>query len=278
MAFELEKRENIKNPEQEVRQAFADFEIDLESIDAIVVDRLIEIHGEEGSHFYDAIEMAKMIDKNWEHLDLPVADKKKMILCALLHDVGKAGPEQASPAARKLCVWLFHKQHHVQTEIDVRKLKVMDFIHTSDYPDPNEARALLTDKDALNIADLDNLSMIDFWRMHVDWTYDILSKHLSPEVDERVVIITSSHHILDGKNPAGITEDQVPLASQWLEIAEEYQVLTLVDKYQALRQRSACSHEDAIKILLSMVNTSDLGDSLKENYRKIIAKFSDTDF
>ncbi len=27
-----------------------------------------------------------------------------------------------------------------------------------------------------------------------------------------------------------------------------------------------------------MVNTSDLGDSLKENYRKIIAKFSDTDF
>lgn len=290
MAFELEKRENIKNPEQEVRQAFADFEIDLEGIDASVLERLIEIHSEEGSHFYDAIEMAKMFDRNWEHLDLPPADKKKMILCALLHDVGKAGPEQASPAARKLCLWLFNKQSHVPDELkevkerkgvkelDVRKLKVMDFIHASDYPDPDEARALLTAKDGLNLVDLDNMSMIDFWRMHVDWTYDILSKHISKEVDEIVVLITASHHLLEGKNPAGITEDEVPLGSQWLEIAEELYVLTLVDKYQAFRQRSALSHERAIEVLLTMVSGSNLGDSLKEKYRKIISKFSDPDF
>lgn len=278
MEFRPEKIENIKNPEQEVRQAFADFEIDLEGIDASVLARLIEIHAEEGSHFYDAIEMAKMLDRNWEHLDLPPADKKKMILCALLHDVGKAGPEQASPEARQLCVWLFHKQHHIQTEINVRELKVMDFINTSDYPDPNQARELLTAKDGLNIANLDNLSMIEFWRMHVDWTYDILSQHLSKEVDEKVVVITASHHLLDGKNPAGLAEDEVPLASQWLEIAEEYQVLTLVDKYQALRQRSACSHEEAIAALLRAIEGSDVSGYLKDNYRKIIAKFSDPAF
>jgi len=89
MNFSPEQRENIKNPEQEVRQAFADFEIDLEGIDVSVLERLIEIHSEEDSHFYDAIEMAKMLDKNWEHLGLEDADKKKMLVCALLHDVGK---------------------------------------------------------------------------------------------------------------------------------------------------------------------------------------------
>lgn len=278
MEFNPELKENIKNPEQEVHQAFADFEINVEDLDDIVLERLIEIHGEEGSHFYDAIEMAKMIDKNWDHLGLLGVDKKKMTLCALLHDVGKAGPEQASDEARQLCVWLFHKQHHVKTGIDVRKLKVMDFINTSDYPDPDKARDLLTSQDGLNIADLDNMSMIDFWRMHVDWTYDILSKHLSKEVDEIVVLITASHHLLEGKNPAGIAEDEVPLASQLLEIAEAYQVLTLVDKYQALRQRSACSHEEAIVALLRAIDDSDASDYLKNNYRNIIAKFSEPDF
>ncbi len=278
MNFSPEQRENIKNPEQEVRQAFADFEINLEGIDASVLARLIEIHGEEGSHFYDAIEMAQMIDRNWEHLGLEDADKKKMLVCALLHDVGKAGPEKASLEARQLCLWLFHKQHHIQSEIDVRELKVMDFINTSDYPDPSQARRLLTTQDGLNIANLDNLTMIDFWRMHVDWTYDILSQHLSKEVDEKVVVIAASHHLLDGKNPAELAEDEIPPESQWLEVAEEYQVLTLVDKYQALRQRSACSHEEAVRILLSMVDNSKLRDNLKNNYRKIIAKFSETDF
>ena len=278
MNFSPEQRENIKNPEQEVRQAFADFEIDLEGIDVSVLERLIEIHSEEDSHFYDAIEMAKMLDKNWEHLGLEAADKKKMLVCALLHDVGKAGPEKASLEARQLCLWLFHKQHHIQSEIDVRELKVMDFINTSDYPDPSQARRLLTTQDGLNIANLDNLTMIDFWRMHVDWTYDILSQHLSKEVDEKVVVIAASHHLLEGKNPAELADDEIPPESQWLEVAEEYQVLTLVDKYQALRQRSACSHEEAVRILLSMVDNSKLSDALRDSYRKIVAKFSEADF
>ncbi len=278
MEFSPELKENIKNPEQEVYQAFSDFEIDVEGIDASVLERLIEIHSEEGSHFYDAIEMAKMIDKNWDHLDLLEPEKKRLIICALLHDVGKAGPEKASTEARQLCLWLFHKQHHVQSGVDIRNLKIMDFINTSDYPDPSQARFLLSDQNGLNIADLDNLSMIDFWRMHVDWTYDILSQHLSKEVDEKMVVIAASHHLLDGKNPAELTEDAIPLESQWLEIAEDYQVLTLVDKYQALRQRSACSHEAAVEILLRMVDNSSLSENLKNNYRNIIAKFSDPDF
>lgn len=290
MEFSPELKETIKNPEQEVYQAFADFEINVEDLDDIVLERLIEIHSEEGSHFYDAIEMAKMIDKNWDYLGLPTVDKKQMVLCALLHDVGKAGPEQASEEARQLCVWLFHKQNNIPNElkevkerqgvkaVDDREVKVMDLIHGSDYPDPDKARELLTSQGGLNIANLDNVSMIDFWRMHVDWTYDILSKHISKEVNEIVVLITASHHLLEGKNPAGIAEDEVLLESQWLEIAESYQVLTLVDKYQAFRQRSAFSHERAIEVLLTMVNGSNLGDSLKEKYSNIIAKFSDPDF
>ncbi len=278
MEFRPELEKSEKNPKQEVEQAFADFEIDLEGIDASVLERLIEIHSEEDSHFYDAIEMAKMLDKNWEHLGLEATDKKKMLVCALLHDVGKAGPEKASPEARQLCLWLFHKQHHVQSEIDLRELKVMDFINTSDYPDPSRARSLLTAKDGLNIVNLDNLTMIDFWRMHVDWTYDILSQHLSPEVDEKVVVIAASHHLLDGKNPAELAEDEIPEESQWLEVTEEYQVLTLVDKYQAFRQRSAVSHEEAIAFLLAMIEKSKLSDILRDSYRKIVAKFSETGF
>lgn len=278
MEFNPELKENIKNPEQEVRQAFADFEIDLEGIDSSVLVRLIEIHSEENSHFYDAIEMAKMLDKNWEHLGLENIDKKKMLVCALLHDVGKSGPEQASIEARQLCLWLFHKQHHVQTEIDVRELKVMDFINTSDYPDPKRARELLTAKDGLNIANLDNLTMIDFWRMHVDWTYDILSQHLSKEVDEKIVVVTASHHLLDGKNPAHLEDDKLPTESRWLEMTEQYQVLTLVDKYQALRHRSAMSHEEAVAFLLQMIDASKIENTLKTSYKAIVAKFFDADF
>lgn len=275
MEFNPELKENIKNPEQEVRQAFADFEIDIEGIEASVLARLIEMHSEEDSHFYDAIEMAKMLDKNWEHLGLVNVDKQKMLVCALLHDVGKSGPEAASSETRKLCLWLFHKKHHIKDDVDVREMKMIDFIDSSDLENKQEAKCILAEDLAL---DIENLSMIDYWSKHVDWTFDILSQHLGGEVDDEVVLITASHHLLDGKNPANLKEEDLPRGSHWLEVMEEYQILTLVDKYQAFRQRSGLSHEQTIVILLKKIDQSNLSESLKDNYRKIVAKFSEPDF
>lgn len=270
---EIEKKE--KNPRQEVEQAFAEFGIELEDIDASVLERLVEMHSEEDSHFYDAIEMAKMLDKNWEYLGLSNFDKQKMLVCALLHDVGKSGPESASPEARQLCLWLFRKKHHIKDNEDVRSMKMSDFIDSSDLEDKPKTKRLLSEELAL---DIENLSMIDFWSKHVDWTFDILSQHLDGEVDDEVVLITSSHHLLDGKNPANLKEEDLPRGAHWLELIEEYQILTLVDKYQAFRQRSGFSHEQTIVILLNMIEHSKLGDNLKANYRKIVDKFSEADF
>jgi HD-GYP domain-containing protein (c-di-GMP phosphodiesterase class II) len=267
-----------RSPESEVEQIFTDLDINFKDQHPALFERLVEMHAEEESHFYDAIEMAKMIDKNWDRLGLEDLDKQKMILCALLHDIGKSGPAEASVEARTACRWLFHKSYaikHLPEDADVRQLSMREFIDNSEQPDKDKVQELLTKE--LKI-DIDQTNMIEFWRGHVDWTYDILSNHMKGDVDQAVVLITASHHILDGKNPANLKEEEVPESAQWIGVIEEYQILTLVDKYQAFRERSHLSHPQAIIALRATVEGSSLSAEMQANYLRIIDKFSDAEF
>ena len=65
---------------------------------------------------------------------------------------------------------------------------------------------------------------------------------------------------------------------RWIELIEEYQILTLVDKYQAFRERSHLSHDQAIKAIRTVVEGSNLSAKLKASYFQIIDKFTDTEF
>lgn len=113
--------------------------------------------------------------------------------------------------------------------------------------------------------------MIDFWRRHADWTYEIISETQQDEkITPRLAAMAASHHILDGKNPARIDLEDIPAESKTLEMIETYEVLTLVDKFQAFVKRSGLNHEEAIKVLHQIIDKQPLLERVKDDYRKIL--------
>jgi len=59
----LNTREKL--PSHEVEEIFKDLDLDIDFKNEYpeLFKRLVEMHTEDGSHFYDAIEMAKIIEK-----------------------------------------------------------------------------------------------------------------------------------------------------------------------------------------------------------------------
>jgi HD-GYP domain-containing protein (c-di-GMP phosphodiesterase class II) len=259
--------EKIEEVEEEfgheiVRKQFSDLGIKIEEYPEIF-ERLTEIDGSRESHFYDSAKMAEMIDLLWEKLELKGISREKMKLCALLHDIGKSGPEKSSPRAHEAVKKLF--QHKPFKDSSTKPIRVA--LRDENFPGREEIEKILGEE--LGI-DVEKERMIDFWRRHVDWTYEILQAHKGGPIDDEVISVASSHHILDGKNPAGLSLETIPSDAKVLEAMDKYQILTLIDKYQAYRGRSAYSHEEAIQALEEIVAKSSLPKVAEKEYLRFI--------
>lgn len=72
-----------------------------------ILDRLASL----GSHFEDSIYMARMIFVLWEkfaqQFKLQDKDRSQMMICALLHDIGKSGPMHVKPELKGVISRLF---------------------------------------------------------------------------------------------------------------------------------------------------------------------------
>lgn len=261
---EKEKKLESEPSQDFIRNQFLNLGVDLEKENPVIFERILELNGGKESHFRDAVKMAEIIDLIWEDLEVKSISREKMKLCALLHDIGKTGPLDASPKVKKVIKNLFEHR----TFKDSRGKNIDSALQEEKVEDWEEVEKIL--KEELGV-DLKKETMIDLWQRHADWTYEILKNNKSESIDEEVVIIASSHHILDGKNPAGLATEDIPEGAKSLEMMDKYQVLTLVDKYQAFRGRSAYDHEEAIMALVALVEGRKwLSAKAKEEYFKFI--------
>lgn len=237
-------------------------------------DRFRRLHSPESKHFEDAAQMAEIIDAIWPELEaeLPFKlDKEKLLQTTLLHDVGKSGPEEATPEEQELVVALFNPDHYrkiAESGARVDQMTVIDAFRGSDF----DLAVQLQMANALKKwgIDFETEKMIDLWRRHADWTFDILSPIKDQKITRELATAAASHHILDGKNPAGLNSEEIPDEAKTLEIVESYEVITMVDKFQAFVKRSGLGHKEAITVLRGMIDRQSFPEKVKDDYRKIL--------
>jgi hypothetical protein len=236
--------------------------------------RFERLHGPESRHFEDAAQMVEIIDAIWDDLEkkLPFKlEKEQMILATLLHDVGKSGPKEAAPDEQELIITLFDSRHYRAIAEKGERVEDMSILHAIRGSDLEESVQRKVAKYLRKLGvDIVSEKMIDFWRRHADWTYDILKASKDDKINEHLAAMAASHHILDGKNPAGLDPEDIPQEAKAIETIETYEVLTLVDKFQAFVKRSGLSHTEAIKALRGIIDRQKLPERVKDDYRKIL--------
>lgn len=232
-----------------------------------------------GSHFDDSVQMAEMIRSLFvdlkTELDLPDADPKRMMRAAVLHDIGKSGPEVGSDRLRFAVRRLFvtPPRRFSPNAEDGQPKTIRDFMVEFDFGESEQEEI----GRALNEVGIgaDSESILDFWRRHVDWTYEILQSNQGEGIDQSVVAITSTHHLLEGKNPAKVDLGRMPVEATVIETLELAQFLSVVDKYQAFRVRSGMGHEATMSVLNKIVDQHmELPEPLRTGFHKVLDVFS----
>lgn len=235
--------------------------------------RLAEI----GSHFKDSVSIAKIVGATYpamrEALGLPDETPERMMRAALVHDVGKSGPEgepgEFHFAVRQLFIT---PKRPFNPFVDGRAKTIEEFIAEQKLPKPDVIR------EALKAQGVDAASepMVGFWRKHAQWSNDILAKETGAgaDIDEKVAKIAASHHILDGQNPAHLETKDIPAEAHVIELLEQCGLLALADKYQAFRSRGGTPHAEAVAKVRKMVEAkTDLAPLLKEKFGVILDVF-----
>lgn len=259
----------VKQEIDRVEEAFIELGIyfDLEAN-----HKIIERLAETGEHFEDAVEMTKIIDLLWEKFGITSVTKEELKLCALLHDVGKSGPAEASSELRACIKDIF--TYSTGSDIKIKpETTIAQYLELEGLDCVAYSELLKTDLDI----DTENETILHFWRRHADWTEEILEQHIDG-IGEKILAIASSHHILDGKIPKVIKKiENIPEDASVIKVLDKYNitssvdVVTLVDKYQAAHERGAKTHEEVIKILRGMIdNSPSLEEQIKKRYHHFV--------
>lgn len=271
---EIKKELGQKDKKKLVANMFRDANFEIEKHQDLF-DRLVELAEMENSHFDDAVIMSAIVSGIFDYLSEVKGwafDLSKIKLATLFHDIGKSGPADFEKDDRVLIQQLFNTKLFDTPElkkVHLRSLTLKEAIKLADFNNKPRLIELLKSQDI----DLEKETLIEFWRRHDDWTYDILNKIDEKILDKDVKNVASSHHLLDGKNPAHIDLDKIPAESKTLEAIDKYQIiiLTLVDKYEAFLKRSAKTHDEAIKTLTELVlNNKNIKEAQKKEYLEII--------
>jgi len=274
--------EEYKANREAVIREFKDLGIEIETAPELL-ERLIEL--KEDGHFDDAVRMAQIIDIIPK---LAEEDKKKLKTAALIHDIGKTGgvhekegDKKLEDEERKLVRAIYTYKFPWGTGAMVAN-KGLELIDKKKYPQKDELLEFLK-KEGIEI---DEIKMSKLWREHVHDGYEILTDWRHDKITQEIINMAVSHHIVDGENPAQLTEAELAEKGvRAFSMISGYLLLTLVDKYEAFRTRGNKKHKEAIEELkkdvshskflspenkLLYLDTVDELDKLKDKLEKIV--------
>jgi hypothetical protein len=237
-------------------------------------ERLVELSNLPESHFDDAVKMEKIVEALWgdikkEKMNFTLSELK---LACLFHDIGKSGPVEANKRQRKIIInqifntEYFNPQKPEFKNKNIKNLTIGEALELENFSNKEEIKQYLKTltlhifyKDKKQIIeeklDLNKHRLIDLWREHDYWTYQLLKKYGDQKIPKDLIIITSSHHTLEGYDPAMI-DGNMPNEAITLELLDKYLIVTLVDKYQAWIDRAGKNHDEAIKIIEKTIEQS----------------------
>jgi len=239
-----------------------------------IFERAVELANMPDSHFDDGVKMSEIVEILWQDLkkenDIKFTIEELKLSC-LFHDIGKSGPPNANREERFMIEQLFNpiyfnpkkpdfkgrnpKQILIKEALQIENLpnrdKIVNYLQSLFLHIYDEKNNTLKEEKL----DLDKHTMIDLWREHDYWTYQLLQKFGDNQISRDVIIVSSTHHTLEGHDPAMI-DGEIPNEAITLELLDKYLILTLVDKYQAFIERSGKTHEETVKILEKIINDS----------------------
>lgn len=249
-------QENINEdvPRQKILQSFeqAGFK---ERVDEEIINRLVLI--EQNSEFN---EDARKIERGLTNVlvfletnhaahypQLVFSEKQKSEgrIAAILHDIGKSGPADATKEEGRTIVRLFAQEQIRDPNLSVEQAVARSF-------DKSEIKNIIECLEHCGITS--KMTIRQMWDRHAQWTHDILEKYPSG-LNQHVRVIAGSHHIDRGINPYAISESEIPLESNIIGTVEEYldaishRVLMAVDQYEALVRRKESTHDRAIALV-----------------------------
>lgn len=253
-------------------------------------ERLIELANMEKSHFIDAVHMALMVEEVWADLEQSpeiTFNKNELKLSCLFHDIGKSGPQNADQEQRRLIQMLFNSKYFspkspdfagkgspkdmtieqaltVESQIpDADRENILEYLGSLDIHIYNHNKKIAEPQKL----DVKKHKMIDFWREHDYWTWDLLKKYGNGLVTEEVKKVASTHHALEGHDPASV-DGYIKAENITLELLDKYLMITLLDKYQAWVVRSGLDHESAIKKLEEQIEESSKANIVSAEIRE----------
>lgn len=154
---------------------------------------------------------------------------------AIIHDIGKTGPKNADIKTREIIMALFAEIHN----LDIREGRILDLL-IKIYDEPKILQDAVSRLKKIGISP--DMTLNDFYPMHVDWGAEVLKDELN--ITDREKYVALNHHQMwrdkaveiDGFRP---DEDTVTRTQE----------LELADFYQATRTRSKKSPSQAQSLL-----------------------------
>lgn len=229
-------------------------------------ERLAEI----GTHFEDSVDMAKIIRTVYgelsEKLGLKPEERERMMRAAVLHDIGKSGPPGKEGPFHKAVQTLFvPPATPFRTHEGGRPKTIDEFMAEQGLGDREKLKADLA---AAGI-DAGKETIIDFWRRHAGWSYEILKEEPATDVDADLIKVVATHHLFENQNPAAL---ELSGSADVQALLEQTEMLAAVDKYQAFRARGGMDHDATIAHLrkISDARPPEIPQHLRDKFKEVI--------
>jgi hypothetical protein len=168
-------------------------------------------------------------------LELTPEQRHDVVFASFISDIGKSSPLD-DPMCQLAAIKLFSSSAGKLE--DPTEVTVEETLRT--YL-PKDAEVIISN--LLKVGIIGDMTMRNFFDMHAFWTKSILDEH-SQVFSKRVVEIASSHHLVQGINPCGIKEAEIPDNLKYC-----IYLLMALDKYQAKTERGKATHPEAMRYL-----------------------------